>query len=283
MKLARIDLDGRPEFAASRGDDRWYPLAAHGIEVHDTPALIDAFPRIADLDLEDGPMIGEPRLLAPVVRPGKMLGIGLNYLDHIRESGKSPLEKPFVFAKFPSSATGPYDDVVVDRSLTLECDWEVELAVVIGRPARDVDRGAALEHVFGYLVANDVSARDLQELPGQFSRSKSFDTFCPLGPWITTADEVADPQRLDLRCTVDGHIRQDSSTAEMLFSVAELIEFLSRGTTLEPGDVILSGTPHGVGLGMEPPTYLEDGQLVRCTIEGLGEIANRVVFRPGAG
>lgn len=279
MKIARIYLDDALEFAVSHDGKLWYPLCHLGIDVNITREIVEISETIAELDFESTSAIKNPTFLAPIVYPGKVIGIGLNYLDHIRESGKAPLNRPFVFAKFPTSISGPHDDVVVNRLLTQECDWEVELAVVIGRVARNVTREEALEYVFGYLVANDVSARDLQELPGQFSFSKSLDSFCPIGPWITTADEVNNPQQLNLWCTVNGVVRQNSNTQEMLFSVAELIESLSAGMTLEPGDVILSGTPHGVGLGMTPPTYLEHGDRVSCGIEGLGEIVNQIVFQ----
>lgn len=277
MKLARIDDGDVPDFAIENGG-RWYRLRDVGLDVADTPDLVRRHREISEVTIDPGlPAVDTPRFVAPIVRPAKMLGIGLNYLDHIREAGKEPLEHPFVFAKFPSSIAGPTDEVRVDGALTRMCDWEVELAVVIGARTRDVSVEDAHDAVFGYLVANDLSARDWQELPGQFSRSKSFDGFCPMGPWITTADEVEDPQDLRLTCAVNGEVRQDSTTAEMLHSVAALVSFLSRGTTLEPGDVVLTGTPHGVGLGMEPPVYLEDGDVVRCVIEGLGELTNRIV------
>src|SRR5690606_18331117 len=157
-----------------------------------------------------------------------------------------------------------------------------ELAVVIGRPARRLTRENAMDAVFGYAVANDVSARDLQRSDAQFSRSKSFDTFCPIGPWITTADEVPTPENLSIRSTVNGEIRQNSNTDQMLFGIVDLLVFLSSTMTLWPGDVILTGTPPGVGLGFQPPRFLKVGDVVECTIEGLGSISNPVVVDPGA-
>lgn len=215
--------------------------------------------------------------LSPVVRPSKIFGIGLNYMDHIRETGASTPDVPVVFAKFPNALTGPSGEIVLRPSLSVAVDYEVEVAAVIGRPIRDATEEDALNAVFGYCVANDVSARDIQRAEAQFSRSKSFDTFCPIGPWITSADEVGDPQALRLTSTINGELRQDSTTAEMIFSVAQLIAFLSQGLTLEPGDVILTGTPHGVGFAMDPPRYLAAGDIVRCDVEKLGYIENAVV------
>lgn len=220
----------------------------------------------------------EPVDAPPVLplRPGKIVGIGLNYLDHIRETGMAQPERPLVFAKFPSSAIGPGDDIVIDPSLTARADWEVELGVVVGRRLRHVAAHEALDGVFGYTIGNDVSARDVQFGDGQWVRGKSFDTFCPLGPVVVTADEMPDPQRLALRTRVDGETMQESSTAEMLFGVAELLAFCSRSFTLEPGDVILTGTPWGCGEFMDPQRSLRDGQLVECEIDGIGTLANRV-------
>ncbi|MGH2698435.1 MAG: fumarylacetoacetate hydrolase family protein, partial [Actinomycetota bacterium] len=181
------------------------------------------------------------------------------------------------FGKFPNSLNDPYGRIVMDEQLTEQGDYEVELAVVIGKTTRRVSEENALQSVFGYTVANDVSARDWQKADRQFDRSKSFDTFCPIGPWITTSDEVPDPQGLSLKSWVNGELRQDSSTKEMLFGVAHLIYYLSRGMTLKPGDVILTGTPHGVGFAMDPPRFLAPGDSVECEVEGLGRLSNAVV------
>ena len=215
--------------------------------------------------------------LAAPLRPGKIIAIGLNYLDHVRESGGTPPARPLVFAKFPSSVTGPEDTIAIDRRLTERVDWEVELGVVIGRRMRAVDASHALDHVFGYTVANDVSARDVQFADGQWVRGKSFDTFCPLGPVVVTADEVPDPQRLALTTRVNGEVVQQSNTSEMIFGVAELLAFCSAGFTLEPGDLLLTGTPWGCGEFMDPKRSLSAGDVVETEVEGIGTLRNRVV------
>jgi len=217
--------------------------------------------------------------LGAPLQPGKIVAIGLNYLDHIRESNLSRPAQPLVFAKFPSSVIGPGDPIVVDENLTAQVDWEVELAAVVGRRMRDVAVDAALDYVFGYTVCNDVSARDVQFSESQWTRGKSFDTFCPLGPVVVTADEIHDPQALSLRTRVNGEVMQDSSTAEMLFGVAELLAFCSRSFTLEPGDLLLTGTPWGCGYFMDPPRALRVGDVVECEVERIGVLRNAVAAR----
>jgi 5-carboxymethyl-2-hydroxymuconate isomerase len=264
-------------FAASHPDGGWVLLTQLGIEATETAQVIGQHEAIAAAVATARPGAGELDLRCPIVRPTKVLAIGLNYMDHIRETNSKVPERPVLFAKFPNTLNDPYGQIVVDADLTEKADYEVELAVVIGKRARRVSRADALDHVFGYAVGNDVSARDWQFADAQFDRSKGFDTFCPIGPWITTADEVADPQALGLRSMVNGEVRQDSSTKEMVHGVAELIAFLSRGMTLEPGDVLLTGTPHGVGLAMDPPRFLVPGDVVRCEVDGLGAIENACV------
>jgi 5-carboxymethyl-2-hydroxymuconate isomerase len=278
MRIARIVTDTEDDYAILAEGGRWVPFRTLGVDAVDVTTLPGAIERIRSVDsaLAPGDAVAEPRLLCPVVRPGKIMAVGLNYEDHIRETDSKRPQQPLVFAKYPSSLNGPRDPIVVDRRLTEEPDYEAELAVVIGTTARWVPAERAVDHILGYTVANDVSARDHQRTDGQFSRSKSMDTFCPLGPWITTRDEVDDPQALGIRSFVNDEIRQDSTTAEMIFGVYELVEYLSRTMTLEPGDVILTGTPPGVGLGMTPPVFLADGDVVRCEIDGLGHIENRV-------
>lgn len=217
----------------------------------------------------------EHQLLLPL-RPGKIVAIGLNYHDHVVESGVEVPAEPLVFAKFPSSAIGPDQPIVIDTSLTRRVDWEVELAVVIGRRMRNVTEADALGYVFGYTVANDVSARDVQFSDGQWVRGKSLDTFCPLGPVVVTRDEVPDPQALRLRTLVNNEVVQDSSTSEMIFSVAQLLAFCSRAFTLEPGDVVLTGTPWGCGEFMTPRRWLSAGDVVVVEAEGIGRLCNPV-------
>jgi len=188
-------------------------------------------------------------------------------------------ERPLVFTKFTTSVIGDGETIEIDRSLTERVDWEVELAAVVGRTMRDVDAADALDHVFGYTVANDVSARDVQFGDGQWVRGKSLDTFCPLGPLLVTADELPDPQTLGLRTRVNGETVQDSTTAEMVFGVAELLAFCSRSFTLEPGDLVLTGTPWGCGEFMDPRRSLQDGDVVEVEIDGIGTLRNPVVAR----
>ena len=209
-----------------------------------------------------------------IERPGKIVAIGLNYMDHARESGMEPPAQPLIFAKFPTSVIGPDEEIRIPRGLTERVDWECELAAVIGTTARDVAPVDALAHVRGYTIGNDVSARDLQFADVQWVRGKSLDTFCPLGPEIV---ELDDPQNLALKTRVNGEVMQDSNTSEMIFGVAELVSFCSRSFTLEPGDVILTGTPWGVGEFMEPKRSLKHGDVVECEIEGIGVLRNPVV------
>jgi len=215
-------------------------------------------------------------LEAPV-RPGKIVAIGLNYRQHATESGVPAPEAPLIFAKFPSSVVGPSAEIVVDRALTQSVDWEAELGVVVGAPMRNVPRERALEYVFGYTAVNDVSARDAQSGDGQWVRAKSMDTFCPLGPVVVSADEIGDPQALRLWTAVNGEIMQDASTADMIFGVADLLAYCSSNFTLEPGDLLITGTPWGVGIVREPPITLQPGDVVETGVDGIGTLRNPVV------
>jgi 2-keto-4-pentenoate hydratase/2-oxohepta-3-ene-1,7-dioic acid hydratase in catechol pathway len=215
--------------------------------------------------------------LGPPLQPGKIVAIGLNYRTHADESGVEAPERPLIFAKFPSSVTGPSAPIVIDPALAERVDWEVELAVVVGRRMRHVSEADALDHVFGYTVANDVSARDVQFADGQWTRGKSFDSFCPLGPVVVTPDELGPVDDLRLTTRVNGELMQDDTTANMIFGVPALLAFCSRSFTLEPGDLVLTGTPDGCGEFMDPRRSLAPGDVVEVSIEGIGALRNEVV------
>ena len=218
------------------------------------------------------------QLLAPIEPRQDMIALGLNYKSHIAETKQTaPLKQPILFGKAASSVTGPDADVCVDPAVTSQVDWEVELAVVIGRRGRDIPPSSAPDHIFGYTVANDVSARDLQFLDGgQWYRGKSLDTFCPLGPWIVTTDELGDARGLRLRLRVNGVTQQDASTDDLIFAIPAIIASASKGRTLYPGDVMLTGTPGGVGFTRTPPQFLRDGDVMEAEIERIGVLRNRV-------
>ena len=213
-------------------------------------------------------------LLSPVPRPGKIVCVGVNYRAHASEQAKDAPDHPILFAKFPTSVVGHGAEVRWDPRLTQGVDLETELAVVIGRTCRRVDESSALQYVGGYTCLNDVTARDLQYSDKQFVRGKSLDTFCPIGPWLVTPDEIADPQALRVRSWVNGKLMQDASTADMIFGVAYLIAYCSQAFTLEPGDVIATGTPSGVGWFREPKELLHDGDEIAVGVEGIGRLVN---------
>jgi 2,4-didehydro-3-deoxy-L-rhamnonate hydrolase len=218
----------------------------------------------------------EASLHPPIARPEKIVAIGLNYEDHAAETGAEIPDKPVVFTKYPNTIIGPGAPIRIPP-ITEQVDYEAELAVIIGRRAKDVSESEALDYVFGYTNANDVSARDLQfSEGGQWTRSKSIDTFLPLGPYVATRDEIPDPQDLFIRAILNGETVQDGTTSRMIFPVAELISFLSQGMTLEPGDVIITGTPPGVGMARDPQLWMKPGDEVSIEIEGLGTLTNPV-------
>ncbi len=228
--------------------------------------------KLRDLDPEQLPLVEKEVRLGPCIAGiGKIMCIGQNYADHVAETGGEIPVEPVLFMKATSALTGPNDEVIIPRG-SKQTDWEVELAIVIGEMAKYVSEGNALNHVAGYCVMNDISERSYQkERAGQWTKGKSCDTFAPLGPWLVTRDEVADPQNLKLWQDVDGQRFQDSSTKEMIFGVAKLISYLSEFMSLHPGDIISTGTPPGVGLGQKPPVFLQAGQTLRLGVEGLGE------------
>lgn len=233
---------------------------------------------LAALDLGNLLTVGaNERFAAPIPRPGVFLCVGLNYADHAREAGMEAPSEPILFMKAPNSISGPADEVRMPRG-SAKLDWEVELGVVIGRRADGVSRDDALDHVLGYCVVNDLSARDWQlEGTGQWVKGKSFPGAGPVGPWVVTRDDIPDPGALRIGLQVDGEDRQSGSTATMIFDVPTLVAEASKYMTLEPGDLIATGTPPGVGMGMSPPLYLAEGQTVRAWVEGLGEQSVTIV------
>jgi 2-keto-4-pentenoate hydratase/2-oxohepta-3-ene-1,7-dioic acid hydratase in catechol pathway len=219
-------------------------------------------------------------LMAPLVRPPKLICIGLNYHDHAIESGLALPTIPLVFNKFTNVVIGPNEPIVLPRN-SEKPDYEVELAVVIGKGGRHIPASQSMEHVFGYTIVNDVSARDWQMQTSQWIMGKTFDTFAPMGPCIVTADEIADPHNLEIQMEIGGELRQNSNTKELIFRIPELVAHLSSVVTLEPGDVICTGTPAGVGFGFKPPKWLEPGQECVARVEGIGELRNPCVAEAG--
>lgn len=243
--------------------------------LRDTKGLAYLMANSAEVKIAGTPVpLDSVEIVAPVPRPGKIVAIGRNYAEHANEEGVTAPTEPLIFAKWSTSVVGPGAAVTWDRADTAQVDYEAELAVVIGRRTRAVSERDALSHVLGYTCLNDVSARDLQFADGQWTRGKSLDTFCPMGPALVTRDEIPDPQDLRIRCLVNGEVRQDATTRSMYSSVAAIISFCSRFFTLEPGDVIATGTPSGVGAFRKPPSYLSDGDRVDVEIERIGVLSN---------
>ena len=286
MRLISVRTGAGPALGVVSGE-RWLPASAL---VDGGPATMDALlaggrgaldalgaaaaSSAADRIASDGLPLAEAELLAPVPRPGKVVAIGRNYREHIEEEQADPPPAPLVFAKFPSAVIGEGAEIRWDPALTTQVDWEAELAVVIGRTARRVSVADALDHVLGYTCLNDVSAREIQFGDGQWVRGKSLDTFCPMGPVLVTADEIGDPQDLAISCTVGDERLQEARTSAMYFGIAEIISYCSRSFTLEPGDVIATGTPGGVGVFRDPPRFLADGDRVVVEIERIGRLEN---------
>ena len=282
MKLLRFESHGRPQLGCLQGD-----------AIAPLDGLSDRFPTMLSIIAAGPSALGEigrevanggatialdkVRLLAPVERPGKYLAIGMNYRKHAEEAARLGVATPsqqLWFNKQTTCVSGPYDDI--DPGVTEQLDYEVELGVVIGLPAKRVSEADAPKHVFGYVVANDVSARDWQRHSPTFTMGKSFDTHGPIGPWIVTADEIPDPHVLGLRCYVNGELRQDSDTSQLIHDLWRQIAYLSTAFTLEPGDLIATGTPEGVGAARQPPVFLKPGDVVRCEVDHVGAIENRV-------
>lgn len=279
MKLITYDTHGLPRPGLLK-DGRVLDLSGHLVhsilELIQTPDAMDHVRRAADAFVGHGPDIASLKLLPPLPSVGKILCIGQNYADHCREQNQPLPERPILFAKFPSCLIAHGDEIVLPDDVE-KLDYEAELVIVIGTRARKVSKADALDYVAGYMVGNDVTAREVQKRDGQWVRGKSYDTFAPTGPYLVTRDEIPDPGNLAIRCRVNGELRQDSNTSNLVFDVPTLIENLSAGITLEPGDLIFTGTPGGVGVFRSPPVFLQPGDVVECEIEGLGTLTNRVV------
>lgn len=278
MKLLRLGPKGRERPAILDTGGRIRDLSAHVADIAGdvlTPSGLDA---LRTLDLNALPLIeGTPRIGACVGAIGKFICIGLNYADHAAETGADIPKEPIVFGKWTSAVCGPNDEIEIPRG-SVKTDWEVELGVVIGQGGRYIDEADALNHVAGYCVVNDISEREYQlERGGTWDKGKGCDTFGPIGPWLVTRDEVPDPGNLSLWLEIDGKRYQDGSTSTMIFPVPRIISYLSRFMSLQPGDVISTGTPPGVGMGQKPPLYLRAGQTMRLGIEGLGEQTQRTI------
>ncbi len=286
MKLVTFSNGGKPRPGVVEGE-RVIDLAAAGLPVGAHGDLLEiirggaaALSKVRAV-LADGKAashaLSAVRLMAPVIAPSKIVAIGLNYIDHCKEANLPVPPEPVVFCKFPSSVTGPFDDLTWPRAVSKQVDYEVELGVVIGRVALNVPQAQALDYVFGYTVVNDVSARDQQFANAkQWDRSKSFDTFCPYGPYIVTRDEIPDPHTLGVRTILNGKEMQNSNTKNLIFNVPQIIAYVTEGTTLLPGDLIPTGTPFGVGFSRKPPVFLQDGDECVCEVDKIGAIRNRV-------
>ncbi|MAS34975.1 MAG: hypothetical protein CL610_13280 [Anaerolineaceae bacterium] len=269
MKLITFTHNHRTQMGEIVGDQVYVLASSDTLRMHEmirrgiTPSRVNQHYALADVTIQ-----------APL-RPGKIIAIGRNYAEHAKETGNKPPERPLIFSKLTSAVISPGDNITWTEDITKEVDWEVELAVIIGKKARNVSEEDALNYVFGYTVANDVTARDLQHrVDTQWTRGKGLDTFCPLGPAIVTRSDIEDPQALSLKTTVNDEVMQDGNTKDMIFSVAYLIHYLSKHFTLEPADIILTGTPSGVGEGRDPKVFLKDGDVVTVSVEGIGELRN---------
>ncbi|WP_306061810.1 fumarylacetoacetate hydrolase family protein [Natronococcus wangiae] len=293
MRLGRYTTDAEQPWCGARTDEETVVNlseagAAAGVDLprSSTDLLADwQWRRKAELAVEYAEETGtgvydvdDVNRLEPVRNPRKVVCVGLNYRDHAEEGDNPIPDEPVLFSKFPTTVTGPGSTISWDPDLTEKVDYEAELVVVIGREARRVSREDAMDHVAGYLVGNDVSARDLQHGDGQWVRGKSLDTFAPIGPELVTADEVDDPHDLEIWAEVNGERLQESTTANLIFGIDELVSFCSRAFTLEPGDLLFTGTPPGVGVYREPPVLLEDGDEVTIGIEELGELTNTCTY-----
>ncbi len=283
MRFVRYGAVGEEKPGVLDESGRIRDLSAQVTDIGGRTLLRPAMTRLRELEVERLPLVGgEPRLGACVASIGKVICIGLNYSDHAAEANMVIPPEPIVFMKATSAVTGPNDNVEIPQEAT-KCDWEGELGVVIGAPAKYVSPERALDHVAGYCIINDLSERTFQfDHQGQWTKGKSHDTFAPIGPWLVTPDEVPDPQNLWIKLDVNGRRYQDGSTATMVYTVPFLIAYLSRFMSLQPGDVIATGTPPGVGMGQKPPVFLKAGDRISLAIEGLGE-QHQLVTSPHQG
>lgn len=273
MKLMRVGAKGAERPAIRLADGSIRDLSSVVSDIAGAALTPEGLDRIRAADHESLPRLEDGQRIGPCVgQVGKFICVGLNYADHAAETGAAIPKEPILFMKATSAIIGPNDDVIIPKG-SLKPDWEVELGVVIGKEARYVSEDAALDHVAGYCVVNDLSERHFQiERGGQWVKGKSADTFGPIGPWLVTRDEVADPQNLHMWLEVDGHRYQDGSTRTMVFGVAHLVSYISQFMSLQPGDVITTGTPPGVGMGIKPePVWLKPGNVMELGIEGLGQ------------
>jgi 2-keto-4-pentenoate hydratase/2-oxohepta-3-ene-1,7-dioic acid hydratase in catechol pathway len=266
MRLVTFSVDGKPEAGVLAGDK----VTGFGKDMLSVIASGNLIPAGSVHDLKD------VRMLAPVPRPPKLICIGLNYLDHANETGQQVPDVPTVFNKFTNVVIGPGESIVLPNASKAP-DYEAEMAIVIGPGGRNIPASKAMDHVFGYTIVNDVSARDIQSATSQWLLGKTCDTFAPMGPWIVTADEIADPHALDIWLEIDGQRLQNSNTRELIFKIPRLIEYISSVVTLEPGDVIATGTPGGIGFKRNPQRLLKPGDEVVIHVEGIGELRNPVV------
>jgi len=278
MKLLRVGAPGLEKPAILHSDGTYRDLSAIVPELRGLVLTPEGMARIRAVDPATLPVLSQDLRIGPCVdKVGKFICIGLNYADHAAETGAPIPAEPIIFMKATSAIIGPNDDVIIPKNAK-KPDWEVELGVVIGKEARYIEEKDAFDHIAGYCVVNDVSERHFQtERGGQWDKGKGCDTFGPIGPWLVTPDEVPDPQNLKMWLEVDGHRYQNGSTKTMIFGVATCIAYVSQFMSLQPGDIITTGTPPGVGLGMKPPRYLKKGDVMALGIEGLGEQRQEVV------
>ena len=292
MRLATYRADGAPRLGVVRGEQIIDVAALPGFAgTTDMLSLIDqgadglarlrdALAHASDTQLRQAGALhalADARLLAPIPRPRKnIFCLGQNFADHAAEHGAAPSDVPIFFSKAPTTVSGPNDPIVIDPAISDHIDWEVELAIIMGRAGKNISAAQALDHIFGYTVLNDVTARDLQRKHKQWFKGKSLDGSCPMGPWIVTADEIPDPHALSLRLRVNGVVKQEANTRLLIHNLRAIIEGLSAGLTLEPGDIIATGTPAGVGDARNPPEYLQPGDLVEAEVDGIGTLRNPV-------